>query len=127
MQGNHEGNLTDVNETLLELLGFQRKQFTSLGLNWLSLTPGSGHAAYKKAMRELQLNGQAVPFEAEIIREDSTRLPVMVGLARLEGSSDEWVGFVLDLTEQRKADRVKSDFNQAHQFGRQLTTYSAFQ
>ena len=30
---------------------------------------------------------------------------VMVGLAKLEGSSDEWVGFVLDLTEQRKADR----------------------
>ena len=31
-------------------------------------------------------------------------------MARLEGSSDEWVGFVLDLTEQLKADRVKSDF-----------------
>jgi PAS domain S-box-containing protein len=110
MQGNHEGNLTDVNETLLQLLGIHRKQFTSAGLNWLSLTPASSHAAYKKAIRELQSNGQAIPFEAEVIREDNTRLPVMVGLARLEGSSVEWVGFVLDLTEQRKADRVKSDF-----------------
>ena len=110
MQGDHDGNLTDVNETLLQLLGVQRKQFTSSGLNWMSLTPVSSHSVYKKAMRELQSVGQAIPFEAEIIREDDTRLPVMVGLARLEGSSVEWVGFVLDLTEQRKADRVKSDF-----------------
>lgn len=110
MQGSYAGNLTDLNETLLELLGLQRKQFASLGLNWLSLTPSNSHVAYKKAVHELQSNGQAVPFEAEIIREDSTRLPVMVGLAKLEGSNEEWVGFVLDLTEQRKADRVKSDF-----------------
>lgn len=110
MQGNLEGDLTDVNETLLQLLGVQRKKFTSSGLNWMSLTPVSSHSAYKKAMRELQSNGQAIPFEAEIICEDDSRLPVMVGLARLEGSSVEWVGFVLDLTEQRKADRVKSDF-----------------
>lgn len=110
MQGNHEGNLTDVNETFLQLLDVPRKQFTSLGLNWMNLTPLSSHSAYKRAMRELQSNGQAIPFEAEIIKSDDTRLPVMVGLARLEGSSVEWVGFVLDLTEQRKADRVKSDF-----------------
>ncbi len=110
MQGDHDGNLTDVNETLLQLLGVQRKQFTSSRLNWMSLTPVSSHSAYNKAMRELQSIGQAIPFEAEVIREDDTRLPVMVGLARLEGSSVEWVGFVLDLTEQRKADRVKSDF-----------------
>ncbi len=110
MQGDHDGNLTDVNETLLQLLGVQRKQFTTSRLNWMSLTPVSSHSAYNKAMRELQSIGQAIPFEAEVIREDDTRLPVMVGLARLEGSSVEWVGFVLDLTEQRKADRVKSDF-----------------
>jgi signal transduction histidine kinase len=34
----------------------------------------------------------------------------MVGLAQLEGSRFEWVGFVLDLTEQKKADRVKAEF-----------------
>ncbi|MES2049779.1 MAG: PAS domain-containing sensor histidine kinase [Pseudomonadota bacterium] len=110
MQGNQDGNLTDVNETLLQLLGVHRKQFTSSGLNWMKLTPVSSHSTYNKAMRELQASGQAIPFEAEVIRNDETRLPVMVGLARLEGSSVEWVGFVLDLTEQRKADRVKSDF-----------------
>ncbi|MDE2430655.1 MAG: HAMP domain-containing histidine kinase, partial [Burkholderiales bacterium] len=48
--------------------------------------------------------------EEELIRPDGTRIPVMMGLAQLEGSSTEWVGFVLDLTEQRKADRLKSEF-----------------
>ena len=35
---------------------------------------------------------------------------IMIGLARLEGAVNEWVGFVLDLTEQKKADKIKSEF-----------------
>ncbi len=110
MQGDVSGKMTEANEVLLQLLGVTRDEFASIGLNWLTLTTSSSHSAYKNAMLELKRHGQAQPFEVELIRQDDTRLPVMVGLAQLEGSSIEWVGFVLDLTEQRKADRVKSDF-----------------
>jgi signal transduction histidine kinase len=34
----------------------------------------------------------------------------MLGLSSLEGSESEWVGFVLDLREQRRIDKLKSEF-----------------
>lgn len=110
MQGEVAGKITEANEVLLQLLGIHRDEFVSEGLDWLSLTDTGSHSAYKNAMFELAQVGQAQPFEVELIRRDESRLSVMVGLAQLEGSSVEWVGFVLDLTEQRKADRLKSDF-----------------
>lgn len=110
MQGEVAGKITEANEVLLQLLGIHRDEFVSEGLDWLKLTDTGSHSAYKNAMFELAQVGQAQPFEVELIRRDESRLSVMVGLAQLEGSSVEWVGFVLDLTEQRKADRLKSDF-----------------
>ncbi|NKF15274.1 histidine kinase dimerization/phospho-acceptor domain-containing protein, partial [Rhizobium phaseoli] len=56
------------------------------------------------------LHSQAQPFEIELINSEGGLIPVMLGMSRLEGSDDEWVGFVLDLTEQKKADKIKSEF-----------------
>ncbi|WP_295752787.1 PAS domain S-box protein [Undibacterium sp.] len=110
MQGEIHGRLTEANEVLLQLLGVSRKEFIATGLDWLALTAPDSHADYQAAMLELRAHGQAQPFEVELMRQDGSTLPVMVGLAQLEGSRVEWVGFVLDLTEQRKADRLKADF-----------------
>lgn len=110
MQGDTHGRLTEANEVLLQLLGVSRSEFIATGLDWLALTSADSHADYQAAMLELRAHGQAHPFEVELIRQDQTSVAVMVGLAQLEGSQVEWVGFVLDLTEQRKADRIKADF-----------------
>lgn len=110
MQGNFNGKLTEANDVLLQLAGVQRQEFGTFGMSWLDRTSLESHTAHKNAMEEVRLHGQAKPYEGELIRKDGVHIPVMVGLAQLEGSSDEWVGFVLDLTEQRKADRIKSEF-----------------
>lgn len=110
MQGDLSGRVSEANDVLLQLAGVQRLEFGEFGLNWLQRTSAEGHAAHRKALEDLQTHGQARPFEAELIRKDGSRIPIMVGLAQLEGSFDEWVGFVLDLTEQRKADRIKAEF-----------------
>ncbi|MFZ6743061.1 PAS domain-containing sensor histidine kinase [Undibacterium sp. JH2W] len=110
MQGNLSGKLTEANDVLLQLAGVQRLEFAEFGMSWLERTSAESHAAHQNAMEELRWHGQAKPYEGELIRKDGAHIPVMVGLAQLEGSFDEWVGFVLDLTEQRKADRIKSEF-----------------
>ncbi|MBC3906990.1 MULTISPECIES: PAS domain-containing sensor histidine kinase [Undibacterium] len=110
MQGNMSGVLTEANDVLLQLAGVQRLEFAEFGMSWLDRTTEESHAAHQNAMEELRSHGQARPYEGELIRKDGVRIPVMVGLAQLEGSFYEWVGFVLDLTEQRKADRIKSEF-----------------
>jgi PAS domain S-box-containing protein len=110
MQGNLSGRLTEANDVLLQLVGVQRREFVESGMSWLDTTTEESHTLHKNAMAEIRLHGQARPYEGELIRKDGERIPVMVGLAQLEGSLEEWVGFVLDLTEQRKADRIKSEF-----------------
>lgn len=109
-QGDMKGHLTVANEILLDLLGVYREDIIGNQVEWLTLTSPAYHAAHEAALKELEKFGQAAPFEAELTRKDGSKVPVMVSLARLEGSRFEWVGFVLDLTEQRKADRAKSEF-----------------
>ncbi|MBR7800341.1 PAS domain-containing sensor histidine kinase [Undibacterium fentianense] len=109
-QGDMSGHLTLANDVLLKLLGIDQQAIIGNQVNWLTLTSSSYHAAHAAALNELQTTGQAAPFEAELSRPDGSKVPVMVSLAGLEGSQFEWVGFVLDLTEQKKADKVKSEF-----------------
>lgn len=109
-QGDMKGHLTVANEILLDMLGVKREDIIGNHVEWLKLTSPAYHTAHQAALKELEASGQAAPFEAELTRKDGSKVPVMVGLARLEGSKLEWVGFVLDLTEQRKADRAKSEF-----------------
>lgn len=109
-QGDMKGHLTVANEILLDMLGVKREDIIGNQVEWLKLTSPAYHTAHQAALKELEISGQAAPFEAELTRKDGSKVPIMVGLARLEGSKLEWVGFVLDLTEQRKADRAKSEF-----------------
>ncbi len=109
-QGDMSGHLTLANDVLLDLLGVRREDIIGNQVEWLKLTSPNYHAAHQNALKELQEYGQTSPFEAELSRPDGSKVPVVVGLAKLEGSRFEWVGFVLDLSEQKKADRAKSEF-----------------
>ena len=54
-------------------------------------------------MVELMTTGACAPYEKEFRRGDGSRVPVMVGSALLP-ESDASVGFVLDLTERKRAE-----------------------
>lgn len=109
-QGSMDGHLTEANDILLDLLGVNHEEIVGTNTEWLILTSPHYREAHNAALKELQETGHTYPFEAEFSRSDGTQVPVMVGLAQLEGSQFEWVGFVLDLSEQKKADRAKSEF-----------------
>lgn len=110
MQGDMSGTILEANDVLLQLLGVDRQTLASERLSWLALTSASSHQPFTDALTLLKANGQTPPFEVELIGSAGKPIPAMVGLAPLEGSATEWVGFVLDLTRQRESDQVKSDF-----------------
>ena len=110
MQGEVNGTVFEANDVLLNLIGLDQQKFAEQGLNWHQLTCHSAHTFYENKLKDLQLLGQTPPFEVELIRADGSTIPTMIGLAKLEGSTTEWVGFVLDLTKQRESDRIKADF-----------------
>ncbi len=109
-QGDMTGRLSEANDVLLKLAGIERGDLSSANLNWFEMVSPAHLCAHQEALAELQLHGHAAPFEAELISKEGVQVPVMVGLLRLEGSKHDLVGFVMDLTEQRRADRIKSEF-----------------
>jgi len=61
-------------------------------------------ALRRKAIEELRADGRtSLPYEKEFVRMDGSRLPILIGGARFEGSR-QGVAFVLDLSERKQAE-----------------------
>jgi PAS domain S-box-containing protein len=103
---NLDGRIIDANEAFLRIVGYGREDLMAGRLRWTELTPGEWRDATDQRVAELEATGTANPYETEYLRRDGSRAPVLMGRAMFEGSSDEGVGFVLDLSEQKRAERA---------------------
>jgi PAS domain S-box-containing protein len=101
-----DGKIVEANEAFLRIVGYDRDDLTSGRLRWRELTPAEWRGADDRRVAELEATGTAQPYEKEYFRKNGTRVPVLVGAATFEGSSDEGVAFVLDLTDRKKADEA---------------------
>jgi PAS domain S-box-containing protein len=105
---NLDGRIIDANEAFLRIIGYDRGDLIAGRLNWRELTPPEWREAADRRAAQLEASGTTQPFEKEYFRKDGTRVPVLVGAAAFEGSSGEGVGFVLDLTDRKRAERAYS-------------------
>ncbi len=97
------GDIIETNETFLRIVGRTRDDLASGVLSWKGLTPEDLQGRDTLAMVGLRATGRLSPYEKEFLRGDGTRVPVLVGAATFEGSDDQGVAFVLDLSEQKRA------------------------
>ncbi len=97
------GAIVDVNDTLLEMIGFSREEILSGSVPWEQLTPPEWADVDARALDQLATEGIGALREKELLRKDGTRVPVLIGSAMLEGSARECISFVLDLSERNKA------------------------
>jgi len=100
---NLEGAITAANDAFLHMVQCAREDIASGRVRWTDLTPAEWRGRDERAAAELQASGIFQPFEKEYFRKDGSRVPVLLGGALFEGSENEGVAFVLDLTEQRRA------------------------
>ena len=106
---NLEGRIIEANEAFLRMVGYGREDLVSGRVSWREVTPDKWRAADEQALAELAATGVCEPFEKEYFRKDGSRVPVLVGAALLEGRRDEGVAFVLDLSEQKRAEHALSE------------------
>jgi PAS domain S-box-containing protein len=99
-----DGQIIEANEAFLDMLGYSSKDVISGRLRRKDLTPAEWHDADDKALARLRVTGTIQPREKEFIRKDGSRVPALVGAASLEGSREETVSFVLDLSELKRAE-----------------------
>src|SRR5258706_1246249 len=97
--------VVSANEAFLGMLQYSREDLVSRRMLWADLTPPEWQERDKRAMLSLKDTGAAQPYEKEFFRKDGSRVPVLVGGALFEGGN-EGVAFVLDLSEQKRADEA---------------------
>src|SRR5258705_228917 len=101
---NVKGRISEANEAFLRMVEYDREDLLSGRVRWRELTPEKWRQADEQALAELAATGICKPFEKEYFRKDGSRVPVLVGAALLQGTPDEGVGFVIDLTERKRAE-----------------------
>jgi PAS domain S-box-containing protein len=98
------GAFKEGNDELLRITGYTRADLEAGLVRWDTMTPPEYAALDAEHIAEAAARGSCTPYEKEYIRKDGSRVPVLCGYALLEGSEDEYIGFVVDLTRQRAAE-----------------------
>jgi PAS domain S-box-containing protein len=99
-----DGRIIDANDAFLRIVGYERRDLVSGRLSWRQLTPAEWSGADEQRIAELDATGTAQPYEKEYLQKSGSRVPVLVGGAMFDGSRDEGVAFVVDLTDQKRAE-----------------------
>jgi PAS domain S-box-containing protein len=94
------GQEIEANDAFLELIGYTREDLQAGRIRWNMMTPPEYRHLDARAEAELKANGVCTPFEKEYLRKDGRRVPVLIGVARLEDAPEQCVGFALDLSER---------------------------
>src|SRR5271154_4277746 len=98
-----EGGIVEANQAFLQMLQYGREDLVSGRLRWADLTPAEWRERDERSFAEFLATGVFQAYEKEYFRKDGSRVPVLVGGARLQ-SPNEGVVFVLDLSEQKRAE-----------------------
>ena len=98
-----EGGIVEANQAFLQLLQYDREDLAAGRLRWADITPAEWRERDERSMAEFLATGVFRPYEKEYFRKDGSRVPVLVGGARMQ-SPNEGVVFVLDLSEQKCAE-----------------------
>jgi PAS domain S-box-containing protein len=100
------GLIFEANDAFLRIVGYDREDLAAGRLHRTSLTPPEWRDRDERTVAELKQIGTAQPFEKEYLRKDGSRVPVLIGGAMFEAGASQGVGFVLDLTERKRAEEA---------------------
>jgi PAS domain S-box-containing protein len=101
-----EGTITEANEAFLQIVQFDREELVSGLVGWTDLTPAEWREVDARAIAELKATGIFQPAEKEYFRKNGSRVPVLLGGALFQKGGNEGVAFVLDLSEQKRAEEA---------------------
>jgi len=101
--GDDRGFVTEANDAFVDMLGYSRDELLSGRILWKDLTPQEWRDGDARDISQRTASGVGQLHEKEYIRNDGTRVAVLVGTALLDGEATKSISFVLDLTERKLA------------------------
>lgn len=104
---NREGSVIACNDYFLRMLGLERVTLEAGTLRWTDITPADSLAIDAAAIARMESDGTSGLYEKEYIHADGHRVPALVSITYLEGSSSDAVCLVIDLTERRRIEAAR--------------------
>jgi PAS domain S-box-containing protein len=104
-----DGRMLEANDAFLRMVGHDRQDLVTGRVRWSDLSPADWIQEDMRVMETVRLLGAVQAFEREVLRKDGRRVPVLVGAASFEGTTDEGVGYFLDLSESKRAEQIARD------------------
>jgi len=101
--------IPEVNDAFLELVGYTRDDWRAGSATLPNLTPEEYAPLDELAHEEGLRFGACTPYEKELIRKDSTRVPVLVTTAVLQLSPFRWITFVQSLQDRERVENIEDE------------------
>jgi PAS domain S-box-containing protein len=103
-----DGKILEANPAFLQMTGYTQADLCGGRIRWAEMTPPKYQTVEAQAIAELKTTGKCTPFEKEYIRKDGSSIPVIVGGALHGSDPQQWIGFVLDISERKQAEQERS-------------------
>jgi PAS domain S-box-containing protein len=100
------GEITGANDAFLKMVGYTGADLAGGRMHWTEMTPPEYCKSDEKALGELAASGVCETYEKEYIRKDGSRVPILLGLATLDGEQQRGVGFVLDISDRKRVEEA---------------------
>jgi len=100
---NIDGQIIEANDAFLQMVGYDREDLASGSVHRANLTPLEWRERDARTVAEAKVTGTVQPFEKEYFHKDGRRIPVLIGITAFDEKRDQGIGFVLDLTERKRA------------------------
>jgi PAS domain S-box-containing protein len=104
----------EANEAFLHMLGYTSADLDGT-LKWPEITPPEWRGHDERAVERLRATGIVPAWEKEFFHKDGHRVPVLVGAAMIEGTSDQCICFTLDLSERKRAEVTAERMREQHE------------
>ncbi len=115
---NRAGQVVDANDAFLNMLGYSRQELIAGQLSWTEMTPPEFAHLDARAFIEMEATGICTPFEKIYVAKDGRRIPILVGNAFWEGTTDSGVAWILDVSARREAEAERDSLLERERLAR---------
>jgi PAS domain S-box-containing protein len=108
----YTGNLIDINDRFLKMLGYSREEFIKANLTWQAITPPEYKTESLLANNYLKTRGVITPWEKQYYRKDGSLLSVLVGAALLPDTEYQVIYVVVDISDRKEIETALKQLNE---------------
>jgi PAS domain S-box-containing protein len=122
------GSIYEFNDRFVQILGYSRDELLAQTFNWSQLVPPDAHEGAGQHATTVLSTAALPPFEWEYLHKDGSRVQVLAAATLLDRERHLVLGVILDMSEQKAAERRKQEFLSmvSHELRTPLTSIMGF-